>query len=255
MDADGIRFLIDMHRRGILPAPGAVAEIGAQELWVESEPAVLREFLTQFGSGGAVTDKELHALAQRGPARRLFELAQWSYDCVDTSAAFGAMALDLNFDEIPSHRRGRYDLVTNFGCTEHIANQLNAFKAIHDLAKPGALMVHVVPSQGFFDHGLLNYTGKFFWRLAEFNDYRLIDMRLTEHGEAKRIPEAFSYVFSVFDRSCELRDTIIWAAFQKTRGDGFVPPFDGAIASAELSRRYPRALVEKYNALDRNIGG
>lgn len=249
MDASGIRFLLDMHRGGHLPDQGSVAEIGAQELFLQAEPSVLRDFLTQFKAGDAASDEDLLVLAQRGPARRLFELARWSYCCIDTSAEFGAMVLDLNFDEIPAEHRHRYDLVTNFGCTEHIANQLNAFKAIHDLAKTGALMVHAVPAQGFIDHGLLNYSAKFFWRLAEYNEYRLVDMRLTTYGEPKRIPESFSLTFSDFDRSYELRDTLMWAAFQKTRPDEFVPPFDGAIRSTALSRRYPQSLVDKYNAI------
>jgi hypothetical protein len=32
----------------------------------------------------------------------------------------------------------------NFGTTEHVANQLNAFKLIHDLAAKGCIMVHTL---------------------------------------------------------------------------------------------------------------
>ena len=49
-------------------------------------------------------------------------------------------------------------MVTNFGTTEHIANQLQSFKIIHDLAAPGALMLHVVPAGGMPMTGPLLYT-------------------------------------------------------------------------------------------------
>jgi SAM-dependent methyltransferase len=249
MDATGLRFLMELHRRAAVPAKGSVAEIGAQELFVQDEPAVLREFLVHFGAAEAADDEFLAALAQRGAARRLFERAGWKYICIDTSAEFDAVVLDLNYDRVPWRHRAGYDLVTNFGCTEHIANQLNAFKAIHDLVKPGGLMVHAVPCQGFVDHGLFNYSAKFFWRLAEYNSYRAVDMRLTNVGGSKPVPESFNLTFSVVDRSAELRDSILWIALQKTHREGFVPLFDGALRSQRLSRRYPRTLVEKYNAM------
>jgi hypothetical protein len=64
----------------------------------------------------------------------------------------------------------------NFGTTEHVANQLNAFKLIHDLAAKGCIMVHTLPSHGQFNHGLVNYNPKFFWMLARSNGYRLLHM-------------------------------------------------------------------------------
>jgi hypothetical protein len=73
--------------------------------------------------------------------------------------------LDLNFDGngIPTEHKGKYSLVTNFGTTEHVTNQLNAFKVIHDLTMPNGVMIHEVPAQGMFNHGLVNYNPKFFW--------------------------------------------------------------------------------------------
>ena len=64
-------------------------------------------------------------------------------------------------------------MVTNFGTTEHIANQLQSFKIIHDLAAPGALMLHVVPAGGMPTDGLVSYNPKFFWLLCRSNGYRV----------------------------------------------------------------------------------
>ena len=46
----------------------------------------------------------------------------------------------------------------SFGTTEHVANQLQPFKIIHDLAAAGALMLHVLPAGGMPNHGLVSYN-------------------------------------------------------------------------------------------------
>jgi hypothetical protein len=245
MDAQGLEFLIDMRDCGALPARGSVAEIGAQELFLQNRADVLRRFVDRF-NGNAAAD-ELERLSNRGPARRLFELSNWSYMSIDTSAEFGAIPLDMNFDKVPVAHKGRYHLVTNFGTTEHIANQLNSFEVIHDLATAGGLMVHAVPAQGFVDHGLLNYSPKFFWRLAEYNNYQLVDMRMTSHGEIKPLPQGLSQTFSSFNYDHRVQDMVMWVAFRKVSEAAFVPPFDGAIRDDALSKRYPNTLVKKYN--------
>src|SRR5581483_6180040 len=90
------------------------------------------------------------------------------FDCAAMGSA-GSIALDLNYDKAPPYAVGKYDLVTNFGTTEYIANQLNAFEVIHDLTRPGGVMIHRVPTQGMLTHGLINYNLKFFWILARSN--------------------------------------------------------------------------------------
>ena len=72
---------------------------------------------------------------------------------------------------MPAEFVGRYDVVTNFGTTEHVANQLQSFKIIHDLAAAGALMLHVLPAGGTPNHGLVSYNPKFFWMLGRSNGY------------------------------------------------------------------------------------
>src|ERR1700720_902128 len=60
---------------------------------------------------------------------------------------------DLNCDSVPQEHRGLFDCVFNFGTTEHVFNQYNSFKAIHDLACVGGHMFHQVPTAGYINHG------------------------------------------------------------------------------------------------------
>ena len=94
------------------------------------------------------------------------------YAAIDIDASPGSIPLDLNFDDVPAEFKASFALVTNFGTTEHVANQLNAFKTIHDLAEVGGVMIHTVPAQGYMNHGLVNYNPKFFWMLARSNGYK-----------------------------------------------------------------------------------
>ena len=80
--------------------------------------------------------------------------------------------LDLNNDRVPEKLLGAFDLVINAGTTEHLANQENAFRVIHDLTRRGGLMYHEVPGGSCTDHGFVAYQPKFFHRLMQQNDYQ-----------------------------------------------------------------------------------
>jgi hypothetical protein len=82
---------------------------------------------------------------------------------------------DLNSDSVPANLKGHFDFVTNAGTTEHVFNQANCFKVLHDLTKVGGITAHVVPFAGFENHGLYKYTMKFFTRIAKANDYECLD--------------------------------------------------------------------------------
>ncbi len=67
-----------------------------------------------------------------------------------------------------------FDLVTNLGTSEHIFNQAQVFRTIHDLTAVNGLMFHGLPYQGQYDHGFYNYHPTFFFDLAAANDYQII---------------------------------------------------------------------------------
>jgi len=78
------------------------------------------------------------------------------------------LAKDYDFHE-------KFDLVTNFGTTEHICNQGNVFENMHDLCNINGIMIGIVPFQGALNHGYFNYQPLFFEHIALANDY---DMNL-----------------------------------------------------------------------------
>jgi hypothetical protein len=64
----------------------------------------------------------------------------------------------------------------NFGTTEHILNQFNCFKVIHDATKVGGYIFHSsLPALGYVDHGYITYTGRCFFDIAGFNEYEVVE--------------------------------------------------------------------------------
>jgi len=164
-------------------------------------------------------------------ARAFYEALGYEYACIDIDGSDDAIQLDLNYDEVPAQYRGCFDLVTNFGTTEHVMNQLNAFKVIHDLTAPGGVMLHELPAQGNVDHGLFSYHPKFFRMLGYNNGYEtlFLDYRWTEirPGLPEEVRFQIEQFVSLAGRPlCGVSAAALFVAQRKTRDGPFVPPID-----------------------------
>jgi hypothetical protein len=154
----------------------SVLDIGAQEFVCATDPESINRFLVHFGAAPYAAG-ELDKIAHNGTyVGDTFVRAGFTYAAIDIAPAPHTFRLDLDSDTLPEAHRGRYDLVDNSGTTEHVLNQLNAFRVIHDAVKVGGMMCHVVPMADF-QHGFFSYGPKFFWALASANNYELVDFR------------------------------------------------------------------------------
>lgn len=93
----------------------------------------------------------------------------------------GSCAFDLN-RPIPEPI-GQFDLVTDFGTGEHIFNQAQVWKTVHQLTKPKGYIAFDRPFQGYPEHCFYNTHETLFRDLAAANGYEI--MRL-EHGTTTR---------------------------------------------------------------------
>ena len=241
---------------------GAIVEIGAQQL--SNDVLRNREKLRQLGQAFGIADTIslpgptesvlLHGNLEHldsgaPPARELWKWLGFDYTAIDVDGSPGSIPLDLNFDEVPSELKKRFQLVTNFGTTEHVANQLQAFKIVHDLTARGGVMIHHLPSQGYLNHGLMNYNMKFFWMLARSNGYKWIYNDFTLSNEPYDLPKNISDTVRPFEESIDQRaqayralDCGISVAMQKVFDIAFVPPIDintgTVVRDKKLKRRY-----------------
>jgi hypothetical protein len=183
--------ILALKRRGLLDGCRHVVEIGRQQIndRLIASP-LLDEAVALFGG----KRPELTAVGapritpDSPPGALLWSAFGMQSKSVDLDG--GDIRIDLNKGRVPSRYRGAFDLAVNAGTTEHVANQGNAFAAIHDLMRAGGLMVHQLPVCGSLSHGFFGYQPKFFHRLAKVNDYEVAQPTLLPQAEFE-MPEEF----------------------------------------------------------------
>src|SRR5262249_42627623 len=152
-------------------------ELGSQGVWCPDR-RLLTGLFEAFGRPvppGQELDVYINATGTgHAASRHLHEKLGFKYDCVDIDGNFGSLTLDINFDSVPPQSRGKYGLTTNHGTTEHILDQRNAFKMIHDFTKAGGLMLHALPFTVHLEHGFFNYQPNLFDALARYNSYQTL---------------------------------------------------------------------------------
>ena len=158
-------------------------------------------------------------------AKDYFRSLGFEHTSIDINGANGAFQFDLR-DPIPKEFYCLFDVLTNFGTTEHIIdNQYQVFKNLHDMAVPGALIVHQVPFTTF-GHAYWSYPESSFENLVITCDYRIIDLRISwlqyrhpgpwfDEQRKKR----YIYVGMIKEKECAFMSKKQWHIFR--------PVFDG----------------------------
>ena len=170
----------DLGELGLLSAGDSIIELGAQEIYCRGNDEQLADFIRYFSSGrkpdsGAVTDAaDIARISDRGFAGELFKACGFEYHALDIFDGEDITLFDLNMETPPQHFLGKFDLITNFGTTEHVLNQYLAFKTMHELTKQGGIIYHDLPMGGYHLHGYFNYNPMFFEQLAAANDYEVL---------------------------------------------------------------------------------
>ena len=257
-----------LKEKGHIPHHQSVMEIGAQQLannFLAAEDLLVKtselfKTTTPHNFPKVVPSELAHGslVAQSSVAPSARDFWQWigfKHAAIDIDESPGSIALDLNFDGIKRKHRGKFALVTNMGTTEHIANQHNAFKVIHELTAQHGVMYHNVPSQGMMNHGLINYNLKFFWMLARSNGYEWLFANYLNSAEYYGLPQNIidqcsPYNAAIIDHANIYRvaDASIVVALKKTFDIPFVSPLDvptGTGTTNKLTRkRYWSVLTE-----------
>ncbi len=250
INAELIELVGELRQSGALTGR-TVMEFGAEVVCCLPEVVdrvIARRFPADAGSGGVVPS------AANMYARLGFD----DYSSIDASGEHGALVLDLNSDLLAGGFTQQFDLVTNLvvrsqrlvpkrwvnrpiksmargafptgptgwdpplGTPEHCFNQQAGFKNIHDLCKPGGVMIHQLPSAGNHNHGFYNYHPRFVADLCAANRYEVLKIGFTVDYR----PEWHDYSMAAF-RRYDSHDVVIYAVLRRTSDSAFVTPFDG----------------------------
>lgn len=251
-----LQQFIEFKKEGFFDNIKSVMDMGSQEIFCEGEEKAVKNFFEAFGVQH-VSREDIAEIAGRGSAKGVYEQLGFSYNCIDVDGQFGALALDLNYEDVPESHKGVYDFVTNFGTTEHVANQLNCFKVMHDLTKPGGYMYHELICTGWLNHGLVNYNPKMFWMLCKSNFYDYEGMWFWANTEQpEKLPENIVQMSRKIEpktlNEFSTQTAMIGVLMRKVFDVPFVPPLDGDLAGTTEDQRTRYWTVcdpEAYNKL------
>lgn len=126
-----------------LPAGFSVCELGDQMMSGGKVPTPAVDFYRSLGCG--------------------------RYEAIDGNGR-GTLTHDLN---LPVVSIGTFDLVTDFGTGEHIFDQAQVWRTIHDLTKPNGYIVFDRPTQGYGDHCFYTITTGLIRDIAAANHYTI----------------------------------------------------------------------------------
>jgi SAM-dependent methyltransferase len=153
--AEPLQFVRDLK----LPAGYTVCELGDQYITEEIPHRLARNFYEETGCSRYIS------IDGNGRATRTF---------------------DLNLP-LPAIL-GRFDLVTDFGTGEHIFDQRQLFKSIHQLVQNGGHFVWDRPCQGYRTHCFWLADECVYRNFAAANLYKVerLERRTTSRGELIR---------------------------------------------------------------------
>ena len=266
LEINFLNDLTNLKQRGALDGFSSVVEIGAQQLfnWFLRSNETLSKCYAAFnkphielGSPTEVgaTDGVEHQSEENPSSRAFWQSIGFRYTSIEFDGHRDSVALDLNCGRVPRDMRGTFELIVNAGTTEHVANQENAFRVMHDLCKVGGVIYHFLPAGGMMNHGLVTYTPKFFLLLCRENDYECLIFRVADHP-ANPVPQDIrdtNMQFCGYDAISADRlvpDFSIAVAIRKKHDRPFVTPLD---IPAELARKGNFRLKNLYSRLRRAV--
>ncbi|MFX1388570.1 MAG: hypothetical protein ACFE9Z_00735 [Promethearchaeota archaeon] len=130
------------------------------------------------------------------PAKEYYTLKKnvLEHISLDLNGLNGALIVDLNH---PLHKSffNRFHLITNYGTTEHVNNQYQVFKTIHDICKVNGIMIHVLPiPKNWVNHCRYYYPRSFFNELANNCNYKIQKIALKNAYEPPKLGKMLVYV-------------------------------------------------------------
>lgn len=229
---------------GLVKEGATALELGSQTYSIDQktiqllEGRLMQHGLSTFADALRAFKEVTPAQRPRDPAphmRSFFSALGFStYESIDIGDYGDNHVMDLNEDISQKYSfKNEYDLVTNIGVSEHLINQLVFFKNAHNATKVGGFSLHILPAQGFQNHGFFNYQPRFFQDLAAANGYKIIELFLAERDrkildlqKPSTFGTSFYFATHVLTKNPQ-SNILVVALLQKIRNEAFVTPLQG----------------------------
>lgn len=125
-----------------------------------------------------------HNVPEASAAKSYFEQLGVHHTSVDLNGELGALPINLALRIEDPAWEGAFDVVTDFGTTEHVGPEVAHLHAcrenVHRFCRPGGLMVFMNPKVGNWPgHGYHCFTLQHYHKLAEAMNYQVLEV--SEH--------------------------------------------------------------------------
>lgn len=248
-----VRFFESALQMGLIPSHVHILELGESNLIPAGSTNELLSILSSTVPVSRIAEATQRAAAATaskslyqqtfGPARAVHHaiFAPLSYTALDLELGPRRFCIDLN-GPVTLHRQ--YDCVINNGTSEHVFDQANVFKIIHEHTRAGGIMVHFTPCLGWANHGLYNVQPGFFFDLAAANGYDILLVTLSSTNVCCQLKTGYDFIDAVRSNP-ELANAEVCALLRKNVDAPFAIPLQGmysfqspALALANMSRRH-----------------
>ena len=147
----------------------SVLEFGNQRFTVKDQ------YLTKIAMDLGVSFQEITSSNNRIECTKLFYniLGFDEYLAVDVNTKMNAIVMDLNQDFREKYEfTRRFSMVTNIGTGEHVFNQYQVMKNMHDATQVDGIMLNIMPFFPNINHGFYNFNPVLFRDIAYANGYQ-----------------------------------------------------------------------------------
>jgi SAM-dependent methyltransferase len=262
MAFNNIMQLATAHISKQLPQGATVVEWGNQRF--------------RYSEGWIDECEKISGRAHRRPTNFVWEyfedLGFSDYLAIDINTELRAIAMDLNFILKDKYNyTTQFDYVTNNGTGEHIFDQRTVFENMHNLCKPGGIMINVLPFAPWFNHCFYSFHPGLFRDIAAANGYEWQFMWLAQntgkyidcptgmdswtHYEQKKPRAPVSELERAYDelhaRDGKAQNVSIVTAYRKINDKPFQIPFQGRYVNDvvdELKTEYSETNIDVRQA-------
>ena len=186
LNSAGIRFMLNEGRREQFS--GSILQLGRTRLYVDyphlQRIAAEENFPLHAGPVEHVDISRIERVIDDVTLFKGMGFAE-VHSC-DYSNFEGADVIwDLN-TPLPPEQTALYDVITDFGTSEHIFALPTVLANIHQALKIGGRIVHVLPASNYVDHGFYSFSPTLFADYYRANSYEIIGIWLVEHNTHQR---------------------------------------------------------------------
>lgn len=109
-------------------------------------------------------------------SKQLWQTMGLHHTSIDLNGQDGALPYDLSV-KLPLLDKEHFEVLTDFGTSEHVPNLWQCLKNLHDHSRPGSIFFHVNPLTGNWPgHGLHYRMPEFYQRFASVARYEIMSL-------------------------------------------------------------------------------